>query len=239
MLYHMIKKRKKKNIIPYDTILYNITSYDIISYHIVYTLSSTGGSTISSVTLMTCGQSPYYDSGFQKVWLEQNLDFKEWNSHVHRGFPGKFESSNPNRDNVSREMGRIQGVAEQAPALARKSRRTPPDASLRTTILDFGGFDPSRILILRGGMLVSIGNSPESLNQRILAGIILVGRLGVIRLVWVSPCAPTGDLRRGESLRAFLQAGLRRTYTTPATNSSRQKNKKYSIPKEIRFATPS
>ena len=63
----MIKKRKKKNIIPYDTILYNITSYDIISYHIVYTLSSTGGSTISSVTLMTCGQSPYYDSGFQKV----------------------------------------------------------------------------------------------------------------------------------------------------------------------------
>ena len=29
-----------------------------------------------------------------------------WNSHVHREFPGKFESSNISRDNVSREIGR-------------------------------------------------------------------------------------------------------------------------------------
>ena len=29
-----------------------------------------------------------------------------WSYHVHRGFPGKFESSNLSRDNVSREIGR-------------------------------------------------------------------------------------------------------------------------------------
>ena len=44
-------------------------------------------------------------------------------------------------------------------------------------ILDFRGFDSSRILSLSGGILMSIGNFPESLNQRILAGIILGGRL--------------------------------------------------------------
>ena len=35
-----------------------------------------------------------------------NLDFKGWNSQAHREFPGKFESSNVSRDNVSREIGR-------------------------------------------------------------------------------------------------------------------------------------
>ena len=53
-------------------------------------------------------------------------------------------------------------------------------ASLRTKILDFRRFDSSRILMLRGGILLSKGNSPEDLSQAILAGIILVGRLGVI-----------------------------------------------------------
>ena len=52
-------------------------------------------------------------------------------------------------------------------------------AYLRTKILDFGGFDSSRILILRGGILMSMWNFPESLSQGILVGIILVGRLGV------------------------------------------------------------
>ena len=33
--------------------------------------------------------------------------------------------------------------------------------------------------MLRGGTLMPIGNFPEVLSQRILAGIILVGRLGV------------------------------------------------------------
>ena len=52
-------------------------------------------------------------------------------------------------------------------------------ANLSTKISDFRGLDPSRILNSRGGILMSIGNSPESLSQAILAGIILVGRLGV------------------------------------------------------------
>ena len=35
------------------------------------------------------------------------------------------------------------------------------------------------ILILRGGIIMPIGNLPECLSQHILAGRILVGRLGV------------------------------------------------------------
>ena len=35
------------------------------------------------------------------------LILKGWNSQAHRGFPGKLESSNVSRDNVSREIGRI------------------------------------------------------------------------------------------------------------------------------------
>ena len=38
-------------------------------------------------------------------------------------------------------------------------------ANLRTTILDFRGFDSSRISILRGGIPMSIGHFPESLSQ--------------------------------------------------------------------------
>ena len=52
-------------------------------------------------------------------------------------------------------------------------------ANLCTEILDFRGFDSSRILILRGGTLMSIRDSPEIWSQRILVGIILVGRLCV------------------------------------------------------------
>ena len=33
-------------------------------------------------------------------------------------------------------------------------------ASLRTKILDFGGFDASRVLNLRGGIRMSTGNFP-------------------------------------------------------------------------------
>ena len=35
-----------------------------------------------------------------------SINLKGWNSQAHRGFPGKFESSNVSRDNVSREIGR-------------------------------------------------------------------------------------------------------------------------------------
>ena len=51
-------------------------------------------------------------------------------------------------------------------------------ANLRTKILDFRGFVSSRILILRGGILLSVGDFPESLSQAILVGRLLVGRLG-------------------------------------------------------------
>ena len=49
--------------------------------------------------------------------------------------------------------------------------------SVRTEILDFAGFDSSRILVLRGGIPRHTGNFPESVSQQILAGIISVGRL--------------------------------------------------------------
>ena len=69
---------------------------------------------------------------------------------------------------------------------ATAERSVPPSPSelprygnLRTKILDFRGFDSSRILSLRGGILMSLGHFPEMLSQRILAGILLVGRLGV------------------------------------------------------------
>ena len=52
-------------------------------------------------------------------------------------------------------------------------------ANLRTTSLDFRGFDSSVFLILRGGIPRPVGNLPESLRQAILVGIVLVGRVGV------------------------------------------------------------
>ena len=52
-------------------------------------------------------------------------------------------------------------------------------ATLRTKILDFRGFGSSRIFIQRSAILMSMGNFPEVLSQQILAGRILVGRLGV------------------------------------------------------------
>ena len=66
-------------------------------------------------------------------------------------------------------------LAAVAPTLAALAAMAAT-AYLRTEILDFRGFDSSRILILRGGIPRPIGNS-ESLSQEILAGIILVGRL--------------------------------------------------------------
>ena len=56
-------------------------------------------------------------SGFQRVLLEHNLNLKGWNSHVRREFPGKFESSNVNRDNVSREIGRKQWFWDLRPSI--------------------------------------------------------------------------------------------------------------------------
>ena len=52
-------------------------------------------------------------------------------------------------------------------------------ANLRTEILDFRGFDSSRILISRGGIPRPVRDLPEIFSQAILVGIFLVGRLGV------------------------------------------------------------
>ena len=52
-------------------------------------------------------------------------------------------------------------------------------ANLRIKILDFRGLDSNIILNLRVGILMSIGDIPNNLNQTILVGIMLVGRLGV------------------------------------------------------------
>ena len=52
-------------------------------------------------------------------------------------------------------------------------------ANLCTKILDFKMFGSSIILVVRGGIFMSIGSSQEMLSQRILVGIIVVGRLDV------------------------------------------------------------
>ena len=54
-------------------------------------------------------------------------------------------------------------------------------ANLRTKIMDFRGFYSSIILMLRGGILMSIGNFLVTLSQAILVGIMLAGRSGVVR----------------------------------------------------------
>ena len=66
--------------------------------------------------------------------------------------------------------------------------RARSSTNLRTNIVGFGGFGSSIVLILRGGILMSIGDFPESLSQAIIVGIMLVWRLGVVyfsvRILW-------------------------------------------------------
>ena len=75
---------------------------------------------------------------------------------------------------ASRWVGSLVGrqVGESA------SRRAT--ASLPTKILDFWGFDSSRILISRDGIPRPIVDFQEHLSQAILVGMILVGELGVV-----------------------------------------------------------
>ena len=63
-------------------------------------------------------------------------------------------------------------------------------ANLRSKILDFRGFYISIILILRAGILMSVGNCLDFWSQAILVGIVLVGRLGL--QAWILPRHP-GD----------------------------------------------
>ena len=57
-------------------------------------------------------------------------------------------------------------------------------ANLCPKILDLRGFDSSIILILRGGILMSIGNFPKCLSPQILVGIISVERLDTQIVCW-------------------------------------------------------
>ena len=74
-------------------------------------------------------------------------------------------------------------------------------ANLPTNIVDFKGFDSSIILISRGGILMSVGDFPESLSQAILVGcnvrrrmvntiitIIIMNITVVCLCVWVWVC---------------------------------------------------
>ena len=45
------------------------------------------------------------------ILLSMKINTKGWNSQAPRGFPGKFESSNVSRDNISREIGRNRYLA--------------------------------------------------------------------------------------------------------------------------------
>ena len=66
------------------------------------------------------------------------------------------------------------------------------------------GFDPCGILMLRGGTIMSIGNFPAILSQRILVGIILVGRLGVCGngLYWPGP--HVGSVRTAQYIYIYI-----------------------------------
>ena len=44
---------------------------------------------IIMISCTDCGQSPNYDSGLQRICLQQDLKFKGWNSQVRRGSPGE------------------------------------------------------------------------------------------------------------------------------------------------------
>ena len=80
-------------------------------------------------------------------------------------------------------------------------------ANLRTKTLDFRGFDSSRILTLRSGIPMSIGNLLEIASRQILVGIILVGRLGAVSVAWgrlrdlVLPCPKEAPLEKKKRIR--------------------------------------
>ena len=50
-----------------------------------------------------------------------------------------------------------------------ESQGSESTANLRTKILDFRGFDSNIILVLRGGILMSIGYFPEVVESTILS----------------------------------------------------------------------
>ena len=58
--------------------------------------------------LAACGRSVL-------LRLKHTIKFKGWYSHVHREFPGSFESNNLSRGNLSRKTGRSAPLAKERP----------------------------------------------------------------------------------------------------------------------------
>ena len=73
-------------------------------------------------------------------------------------------------------------LGEPHAALARALGSASDAPNFPTNIVDFRGFDSSLILIVRGGIPRPKGSFLESLSQAMLAGVMLVGRLGVARV---------------------------------------------------------
>ena len=99
------------------------------------------------------------------------------------------------------ELATGRGLKRALPIYRSLALRT---ASLRTKILDFRGFDSSITLILRRGILRSIGNFPETLTQQILVGRFLIGRLGLV------PCSKLLQALQMSCKRAPSGGGHRR-----------------------------
>ena len=102
--------------------------------------------------------------------------FKGWDVHVHRGCPGKCESSNLSRDNVSREIGRSAKGARKSqrlseyllyvwkgfawatqslqPPAPRKGTETGWSVALVNMELIIASYDRPRLTILRARRVV-------------------------------------------------------------------------------------
>ena len=94
--------------------------------------------------------------------------------------PGGQEARRPGGQAARRPGGKRERERDKGQQLALLAQPYTPN--LRTNIMDFRGFDSSMIIILRGGILMPIGDFLEDLSQAILVGIMLVGRLGVVSL---------------------------------------------------------
>ena len=98
--------------------------------------------------------------------------------HVSMLFTAEREGKRNRSEYTCRTLLRVSVADRESERKARgSSSQRPPFrmANLRTKILDFRGFDSSRILILRGGIILSIGNSPEFSSRRILGVLLAQG----------------------------------------------------------------
>ena len=127
--------------------------------------------------------------------------------------PGRFEPSkgiseanisngsgirDPQFEILRVEVMRTDRIRSLAPRIILRVEGCPNStANLRTKILDFRGFVPSRILILRGGILLSIRNLTETSSQGVLAGIINLSREIGRALRAVSSASPEKRRNRG------------------------------------------